>query len=103
MATDGKTTAWAGHWLGAYVLCVALWTCWATWTFMVRSSAVGLDGAQVFTLFDDGMISMRYARMLVEGFGLVWNPGEYVEGYTNPLWTLVMAAVIALTGTSLVS
>jgi hypothetical protein len=21
----------------------------------------------------------------------VWNPGEYVEGYTNPLMTLLMA------------
>jgi hypothetical protein len=21
----------------------------------------------------------------------VWNPGEYVEGYTNPLWTLMMS------------
>jgi hypothetical protein len=37
------------------------------------------------------MISMRYAASLVAGHGLVWNPGERVEGYTNFLWTLVMA------------
>ncbi|MEO5951397.1 MAG: glycosyltransferase family 39 protein, partial [Chloroflexia bacterium] len=45
-----------------------------------------------FTLFDDGMISMRYARNFAEGYGLVWNPGgPAVEGYTNPLWVVLMA------------
>jgi len=50
-----------------------------------------VDGARYFWLDDDQMISMRYARNLVEGYGLVWNAGERVEGYTNFLWTLVMA------------
>jgi arabinofuranosyltransferase len=45
---------------------------------------------------DDAFISFRYARHLVEGRGLVWNPGEYVEGYTNFLWTLWMALPLAL-------
>jgi len=45
-----------------------------------------------FVLFDDAMISMRYARNLAEGNGLVWNAGgDKVEGYTNFLWTLYMA------------
>jgi hypothetical protein len=45
-------------------------------------------------LFDDAMISMRYARNLAEGQGLVWNPGQApIEGYTNFLWTLWMAAL----------
>ena len=39
---------------------------------------------------DDSFISFRYARNLLEGHGLVYNPGEPVEGYTNFLWTLVM-------------
>ena len=43
-------------------------------------------------LFDDAMVSMRYARNLAEGYGLTWNPGgERVEGYSNPLWVLLMA------------
>jgi arabinofuranosyltransferase len=42
-------------------------------------------------LSDDAFISFRYARNLVEGYGLVFNPGERVEGYTNPLWTLFIA------------
>lgn len=44
-----------------------------------------------FCLFDDAMISMRYARNMVDGVGFVWNGGEYVEGVTNPLWTVYMA------------
>ncbi|HEY2509735.1 MAG TPA: hypothetical protein VGI39_02730 [Polyangiaceae bacterium] len=42
-------------------------------------------------LSDDAFVSFRYARNLVEGHGLVFNPGERVEGYTNPLWTLWIA------------
>ncbi len=56
------------------------------------------DRVPYFSLFDDGMVSMRYALNLVEGNGLVWNAGDFVEGYTNPLWTLYMAAVIASFG-----
>jgi hypothetical protein len=47
-----------------------------------------------FTLFDDAMISMTYARNLAEGNGLLWNAGDApVEGYTNFLWTLWMAVL----------
>jgi len=61
--------------------------------FILRTSFV-IEGTRWFSLFDDGMISMRYARNLAEGAGLVWNPGgEAVEGYTNFLWVLVMAAL----------
>ena len=44
---------------------------------------------------DDAFISYRYARNLVQGLGLVFNPGEFVEGYTNFLWVLIAAAAIA--------
>ena len=44
---------------------------------------------------DDAWISYRYARNLVDGVGLVYNPGEYVEGITNLLWTLLVAAGLA--------
>jgi hypothetical protein len=45
---------------------------------------------------DDAYISFRYARNLVEGQGLVFNPGERVEGFTNLLWTLWCAVGLAL-------
>ena len=40
---------------------------------------------------DDAFISFRYASHLAQGLGLVWNPEERIEGYTNFLWTVVMA------------
>lgn len=40
---------------------------------------------------DDALISFRYAKHLADGHGLVYNPGDRVEGYTNFLWTVVMA------------
>ena len=59
--------------------------------FIFRSSTIAIDGQRYFILFDDAMISMRYAWNLSHGFGLVWNSFEYVEGYTNFLMTLFMA------------
>jgi arabinofuranosyltransferase len=56
------------------------------------------DGRRLFCLFDDAMVSMRYGWNLVHGQGLVWNPGERVEGYTNLLHTLLMAVFILLFG-----
>jgi len=38
-------------------------------------------------LGDDAFISFRYAQNFARGEGLVFNPGEWVEGYTNFLWT----------------
>jgi hypothetical protein len=53
-----------------------------------------VQGKRCFCLFDDAMISMRYARNLADGYGLVWNPGgERVEGFSNPLWMLYMSLV----------
>jgi arabinofuranosyltransferase len=47
-------------------------------------------------IIDDAFISFRYARNWVDGHGLVFNPGERVQGYTNLLWVIVAAAAIAL-------
>ena len=46
---------------------------------------------QPLVQIDDAYISYRYALNLVDGHGLVFNKGEYVEGYTNLLWTLLVA------------
>lgn len=39
---------------------------------------------------DDAYISFRYAQNAILGHGLVFNPGERVEGFTNFLWTAMM-------------
>jgi len=65
----------------------------AAWAgrFIYETSFVLPDGERYYCLFDDAMISMRYAWNLAHGEGLVWNPGEQVEGITNLLWTLSMS------------
>ncbi|MBA4358138.1 MAG: hypothetical protein C0405_10485, partial [Desulfovibrio sp.] len=60
-------------------------------------------GALLFYLFqvsiyfnfteDDPGISFRYAANLAEGHGLVYNPGDRVEGYSNFGFVLVLAFI----------
>ena len=45
---------------------------------------------------DDAYISFRYARNLSEYGQLVFNLGERVEGFTNFLWTILLAGGIHL-------
>ena len=48
-------------------------------------------------LIDDAGISFAYARNLAAGFGLVSQPGQVpVEGYSNPLWVLLIALLYSL-------
>ncbi len=42
---------------------------------------------------DDTFITLRYARNFVQGHGLVFNVGERVEGFSNPLLLLLTIAV----------
>ncbi len=42
---------------------------------------------------DDAYISLRYAQNLAHYGELVWNLGERVEGYTNFLWTVLLAGL----------
>ena len=48
------------------------------------------------SLIDDAYISFRYADNVDHGHGLVFNAGERVEGVSNALWTLTLAAAHAL-------
>jgi hypothetical protein len=66
-------------------------------TVFIARTGFEVDGVTHFSLFDDAMISMRYARNLADGNGLVWNAdGPAVEGYSNLLWTLYMAVLHVL-------
>ena len=42
---------------------------------------------------DDAFISFRYVRNFIDGYGLAFNEGEFVEGYSNFLWVLELAAI----------
>ncbi len=64
-------------------------------TILLSLVLLGLMLLAFFNRFiqDDAFISFRYAQNLVQQGELTWNPGETdrVEGYTNFLWTLLMA------------
>jgi hypothetical protein len=59
---------------------------------LVQESAV-IGPTRYFWLEDDAMVSMRYGARLAAGKGLTWTDGPRVEGYSNFLWTLIMALV----------
>ncbi len=59
---------------------------------MVVSAACIVGAALVINLtWDDSFIFYRYASNLVDGYGLVYNPGEYVEGFSSFAWTIILA------------
>jgi hypothetical protein len=68
-------------WIGALLV--------GTLALLVHAASFGFE-------VDDAYISFRYAQNLVEGHGLVFNPGESVEGYTNFAWVLLSALGISL-------
>lgn len=60
---------------------------------LLTLTAVGLQLTLIFWVVEDAAISFAYARHLAAGEGLVTFPGgERVEGYSNPLWTFLIAA-----------
>ena len=64
---------------------------------LIVATAVLLPHARLFDFVtDDAYISFRYARNLALSGELVFNLGERVEGYTNFLWTVMLALGIKL-------
>jgi hypothetical protein len=60
------------------------------WFLFVLALLVG-HGLSFRFFIDDAFISFRYAQNLLDGHGLVFNPGEMVEGYSNLLWIWLSA------------
>jgi peptidoglycan/LPS O-acetylase OafA/YrhL len=81
---EGVTDRRARIWIASLAL--------AFYGLFVFRTSFTIDGTRYFVLFEDAMISMRYARHLADGHGLVWNIGEApIEGFTNLLWVLWMS------------
>ncbi len=74
---DASSTGWI---LVLLALGAFAWTAFRSWGY----------------LLDDTFISLRFARNLVEGHGLVFNPGERVEGYTSLAFVLLSALLLEL-------
>lgn len=59
---------------------------------LVCSVALLLGATAESWVTDDALITFRYVDNFVSGHGLVFNPGERVEGLSNPLFALVLSA-----------
>jgi arabinofuranosyltransferase len=64
----------------AAVIAIALTVTWLAW------------------LSDDALITLRHSLNAAHGFGPVFNVGERVQGYTHPLWFLLLTFFGWLTG-----
>jgi arabinofuranosyltransferase len=63
----------------------------------IAVAILAVHARRFYPLFpDDAFISLRYAARLLDGKGLTWTDGEWVEGYSNLLWVLACAALGAL-------
>lgn len=78
-----------------------------TWTLVAAAIVFSVLAVIILSVFntsafpiDDAFISFRYARNLVDGFGLVFNQGERVEAYSNFFWLLLVSGFGYLAGVS---
>ncbi len=60
------------------------------WVLALLSAGYMLWSLRYF-LEDDTFIPFRYAMHVVQGYGIVWNIGERVEGYTSFLMVMLLA------------
>ena len=69
------------------------------WTLLVgillAACIYGGELAYIFSITpdpcEDAYITFRFSKNLADGNGPVFNPGERVEGYSNPLWMFSIA------------
>jgi hypothetical protein len=73
---------------------------WITLTaaLLLVGTALAYTAEYRFRVIDDSYISFQYAKNLASGNGLVFNPGERVEGFTNFLWIIVMTPIWWISG-----
>ena len=68
-----------------------------SWVIVAGVTLIGLWRAwMLMWIGDDAFISLRYSEMFSRGEGLVFNQGEWVEGYTNFLWTWTLGLIAKL-------
>jgi arabinofuranosyltransferase len=73
----------------------------AQWWIIVGGLVIGLVvvriiATHVLFLYDDALITFRYARNILAGEGMVSNVGERIYGLTTPLFGLIITVVMAM-------
>ncbi|MCZ6782653.1 MAG: hypothetical protein O7G30_05010 [Proteobacteria bacterium] len=70
------------------------------WWFAALALAIGVLIAHASRYLDytvdDAFISFRYGQHWADGHGLVFNPGDRVEGYSNLAWTVLFGAIASV-------
>jgi hypothetical protein len=84
----GVKSASARPFVGVLVIVALAWTGYLSWLVIHQP--------EEFVLTDDAYISLRYAQNWVNGAGIVWQPGDRVEGYTNFLQVALFASGLRL-------
>lgn len=78
----------------------------SVWTRRALLTLIALlalwHGSRYDFFCDDAFIALRYAKNLSENGELAYNLGQRVEGFTSPLWVLLLAAA-ACAGVPLVT
>ena len=59
--------------------------------YLIALAIFVVNVINLYSVTDDAYISYRYLDNWLAGHGLVFNPGERVEGYTNLLWIILIA------------
>jgi arabinofuranosyltransferase len=72
------------------------WFAFAALALVFIANALWFYQALGWDAVDDAYISYVYARNVILGHGLTFNPSERVEGYTNFLWTALMTPIVGL-------
>lgn len=99
--TTNDSARWLSRRRRLYVFAavgLALFWCLMTVRFF-QSFVLETPFGRTWGVSDDIYISADFARTLAEGQGLRWYPGApKVEGFSNPLWVLVLAAIHLVPG-----
>lgn len=68
----------------------------------IKAIKVGFIAIGMYAVFshlwacEDAYISFRYVENFIRGYGLVYNIGDRVEGFTHPLWLFLITLPTAL-------
>ena len=68
----------------------------ARWLLAIAAIVLVIHTLAYNFVTDDAYISFVYSRNLAEHGELTFNLGQYVEGYTNFLWTVLLAGLMKL-------
>jgi arabinofuranosyltransferase len=69
---------------------------WPVLSLVLVSVVLAQAWLKFYSYQDDAFIFFRYADNVLRGNGLVFNPGERVEGFSSPLWLALLIGCGAL-------